>query len=517
MLERLLKVKGLEAIRREAAADQPNALKRSLKIKDLVAIGVGFVIGSGIFVTAGLAAAGSGDYPAAGPAVTVSFIIVALACLLCVLCYAEFASYIPSAGSAYTYAYASLGEFTAWILGWNLILEYMVGNIAVAISWSGYFASICRGFGLDIPTWLLHSYFGADPQVIASAPQILGVPIVFNLPAVLIVLLICAMVIRGMRESANVNDALVVLKILIILGVIGLGACYVNPQNWIPFAPNGLAGIQAGAAIVFFAYIGFDAITTVAEETENPKRDLPLGMIITLVISTTLYVATSAVLTGMVPYSQLGTSDPMATAFELLNMPMVAAFISIGAVISMTAVLIIFQIAQPRIFFAMARDGLLPKSLSKVHPVYRTPYITTLGMAAFVTLGAGFMDLSVVIELCNIGTLFAFAAVCLGVIVMRRTRPEIEPAFRTPWVPWVPLGGILCCFYLVAGMPPITWLRFVVWVILGVVIYFAYGYRHSRLLHGGQVEAATESAVAPIEAETEREAEPESKESKASE
>ncbi|MGM9999349.1 MAG: amino acid permease [Candidatus Bruticola sp.] len=506
MLERLLtllkqvfRVKGIEQLKLEAGSAQRNALKRALKLKDLVAFGVGAVIGSGIFVTVGLAAAGSRDYVAAGPAVIISFLVVSLACLLCVLCYAEFASVIPSAGSAYTYAYASLGEYVAWILGWNLILEYAVGNIAVAISWSGYFISILKGFGINFPVWLADSYFTASPEAIAAAPVLFGVPIMCNIPAIFIVVILTCIIVRGIKSSASFNDFLVIFKILIVIGVVVLGAAYVHPGNWTPFCPNGWAGIQAGAALVFFAYIGFDAITTLAEETENPGKDLPLGMVITLAISTLLYMAVAAVLTGMVPYTQLGTAEPMATAFALINMPKISAFISIGAVVAMTAVLLVFQVAQPRIFFVMARDGMIPQFFAKVHDKFRTPYITTWGTTVVVAACAGFMDLSVVIELCNIGTLFAFILVCLGVIVLRRQRPDLERPFRTPFVPWVPIGGIIFCFYLVAGMPSMTWVRFFVWMVIGTVIYMMYGYKHSTLLNPARSNLAPDAEGKVVE------------------
>lgn len=481
MLSRLWRVKDIETLKREASAESSNALKRTLKIKDLVALGIGAVIGSGIFVTAGLAAAGGGDYIAAGPAVMLSFIVVAVACLFCVLCYAEFASIVPAAGSAYTYAYATLGEYLAWLIAWNLILEYGIGNVAVAISWSGYFGSICANLGFPLPEWAMYSYFAAPPEVIAQAPQFLGIPIVCNLPAIGIILFLTAIIIKGMRESATLNAILVVLKILIILLVIVMGMGHIDIQNWVPFAPNGLAGIQAGAALVFFAYVGVDAITAVAEETENPGRDLPLGMIITLVLCTLLYMAAAAVLTGMVPYTELGTAEPMATAFNMLHMPWVAAIISVGAMVSMAAVLLVFQIAQPRIFFVMARDGLLPQSFAAVHSEFRTPHLTILWTGILVALGAGFMDLGVVIDLCNIGTLFAFILVCVGVLVLRYKMPEVRGKFRTPLVPWIPIAGVLTCLYLIAGMPVMTWVRFGLWMVVGSVIYFAYGYRHSTL------------------------------------
>lgn len=481
MLDQVFRTKSLERIAAESARNQEHGLKRSLNARDLIALGIGAIIGAGIFATTGTAAAGGPNHPAAGPAVVLCYVLVAIACLFCALCYAEFASMIPIAGSAYTYAYATLGELVAWIIGWDLILEYAVGNVAVAISWSGYFASLMRGLGIQIPVWLVTPTQMAGPEVHAVAPHFMGVPIVFNLPAILIVAALTWLLVRGIRESAQVNNGIVVVKILVVLFTIGVGAMYVNPDHWTPFAPNGWAGIQAGAALIFFAYIGFDAVSTAAEETQNPGRNLPIGMLGSLAICTILYVAVSAVLTGLIPYSELGTAEPMATAFEKLGMHWASGIIAFGAVIAMTAVLLVFQLGQPRIFFSMARDGLLPRFFGQVHPKFRTPHVTTMLTGLVVALAAGFMDINAVVELCNIGTLFAFVLVCIGVIVLRRTKPDAPRPFRTPFVPLVPILGILSCGYLMAAMPTVTWVRFGLWLLFGIVIYAVYGFRNSRI------------------------------------
>lgn len=479
--QRLLKSKSLETLHREAFKNDESGLKRTLGVKDLLALGIGAVIGSGIFVTTGVAAAGSDGYLGAGPAVTLSFVVVAIACLFCALCYAEFASMIPVAGSAYTYSYATLGEFVAWIIGWDLILEYLVGNIAVSVSWSGYFVALVRQFGIVIPPWLCTPTQLAPPDVVASAPMLFGYHIVFNLPAILIVALLTWVLVIGMKESARLNNIIVVIKLAIIAFIVIVGAMYVNPDNWTPFMPNGWAGVQYGAAYVFFAYVGFDAISTAAEETENPGRNLPIGLIGALLFCTILYVAVALVVTGMLPYTQLGVAEPMVLAFELLHMPWAVVIIAVGVLISMTAVLLVFQMGQPRIFFSMARDGLFPKSFGAIHPVYRTPYLTTIGCGIFVALPAGFADVSSVLELCNIGTLFAFVVVCIGVIVMRYRNPEARRPFAVPFCPWIPLAGVASCAYLMAAMPMHTWIGFGIWLAVGVVVYALYGYHHSTL------------------------------------
>ncbi|MBI3926109.1 MAG: amino acid permease, partial [Armatimonadetes bacterium] len=452
MLDKIFRTKSLDRIMAESRSRE-GSLRRTLKAKDLVALGIGAIIGAGIFATTGTAAAGGANHPPAGPAVVLCYVLVAFACAFSALCYAEFASMIPIAGSAYTYAYATLGELVAWIIGWDLILEYAVGNVAVAISWSGYFNSLLRGLGMPLPEWLCTATQSASPEVLAAAPHIGQIPIVFNLPALVIVGLLTWLLVRGIQESARVNNVVVMIKVLIVLFVIGLGTFYIDPANWVPFAPSGWAGVQAGAALIFFAYIGFDAVSTAAEETENPGRDLPIGMLGSLVICTVLYIAVSAVLTGLVPYTALGTAEPMATAFEMLGLTWASGIIAFGAVVAMTAVLLVFQMGQPRIFFSMSRDGLLPRVFARVHPRYRTPHVTTILTGFLVAVSASFMEIGAVIELCNIGTLFAFVLVALGIIVLRRAEPDRPRPFRTPLVPWLPLVSIAFCLYLMLNLP----------------------------------------------------------------
>jgi APA family basic amino acid/polyamine antiporter len=412
-----------------------------------------------------------------------SYLLTAVACSFCALCYAEFASMIPVSGSAYTYAYATLGELIAWIIGWDLIIEYAIGNVAVAVSWSGYFKELLRGFGMDLPGWLTTDYRTAhrSAEILASAPHLGSVPLVVNLPAMLIVGVITVVLVIGIKESARFNAAMVLIKLVVVLGFIAVGGFYVKPENWHPFAPNGWAGIATGAALIFFAYIGFDAISTTAEEARNPQRDMPIGMIASLTICTVLYVLVTAVLTGIVPYQQLGTAEPLATALNAVQLDWAAGFISFGAVVSMTAVLLVFQLGQPRIFFVMSRDGLLPRVFANVHPRFRTPHVTTILTGVFVAAFAGFMDINEAVELTNIGTLFAFILVAVGVIVLRAREPHRPRPFRCPWVPWVPLLGVTSCAYLMAQLPWLTWVRFVIWLFLGLLIYFLYGANQSNL------------------------------------
>jgi APA family basic amino acid/polyamine antiporter len=481
-------------------------LKRSLGPVELTALGIGAIIGAGIFSTVGTAAAGGAAHLGAGPALVISFVVTAIACGFAALCYAEFAAMVPVAGSAYTYAYATLGELVAWIIGWDLIIEYAVGNVAVAISWSGYFQELLRGLGLHIPAWLgvdfrtaqqaAAAVAGAGPDASAlganvletaramnDAPRVAGIPVILDLPAFLIVMAITWVLVRGIRESAWLNTAMVALKLLIIAFFLIVGAFYVKPANWTPFAPNGWAGISSAAAIIFFAYIGFDAVSTTAEETRNPQRDMPIGIIGSLIVCTVLYVAVALVLTGMLPYPQLDTAEPLATAFSALGMNWTAGIISLGAVFATTSVLVVFQLGQPRIFFSMARDGLLPGWAAKVHPVHRTPHVTTILTGIAVATFAAIANINEVVELTNIGTLFAFVLVALGILVLRRTRPDLERPFRTPLVPLVPVLAIVSCVYLMAQLPWITWVRFIVWLAIGLVFYFAYGYWHSALGH----------------------------------
>lgn len=482
-LSSLFRTKKLDDI--IADSEKPEyKLKRSLNAFDLTTLGVGAIIGAGIFAMTGTAAAGSSEYVGAGPALVISFILTAIACGFAALCYAEIASMIPIAGSAYTYSYASLGELIAWIIGWDLILEYAVGNIAVAISWAGYFKELLSGFGIQIPWFLVTDIRTAleKPGLIDTAPHVLGIPIVFNLFAVLIVAFITYILVIGIKESARFNSVMVAIKILILLFFIGVGAFFVKPQNWIPFAPNGWKGIQTGAAIVFFAYIGFDAVSTAAEETKNPAKTLPVGMIASLLISTVLYIAVALVLTGLVPYTKLSTAEPLALALHLIHLNWAAGVVAFGAVIATTAVLLVFQLGQPRIFFSMSRDGLLPSSFSKVHPKYRTPYVTTILTGVFVAFFAAIANISEAAELTNIGTLFAFVLVCAGVLILRVKEPNARRGFKTPLVPVVPILGILSCLYLMLGLPTITWFRFIIWLTIGLIIYFAYGRWHSKLL-----------------------------------
>jgi basic amino acid/polyamine antiporter, APA family len=494
-------------------------LKRSLGAFQLTLLGIGAVIGAGIFSTVGTAAAGGADHVGAGPALLLSFVITAVTCGFAALCYAEFASMVPISGSAYTYSYATLGELVGWIIGWDLIIEYAVGNVAVAISWSGYFQELLRGLGVHFPNWLGIDYrtaaqssrqvaeavaSGVDPstlgaaivraaQALADAPQLFGMPIVFNLPAFAIVMLVTWILVIGIRESAWFNSSMVILKLAIIVFFVVMGAFYVKPENWHPFAPNGFKGIAGAAAIIFFAYIGFDAVSTAAEETRNPKRDLPIAILWSLVICTVIYMAVAAILTGMLPWNQLGTAEPLATAFSSLNMTWPALIISLGAVFATTSVLVVFQLGQPRIFFSMARDGLLPKWAAKVHPKYQTPYVTTWLAGWFVAIFASFANIDEIVQLTNIGTLFAFVLVCIGVTILRIKDPHRERSFRVPLGPWVvPMLGAASCIFLMVYLPPASWWRFVGWLILGMSVYFAYGYNNSIVgKQAGRPERAT--------------------------
>jgi APA family basic amino acid/polyamine antiporter len=477
-----------------AEGDQPHALKRVLGAGDLVMLSIGAVIGAGIFSAIGTAAAGetlpTGEIVryGAGPSLILSFVLLGVVCGLAALCYAELASMIPQAGSAYAYSYATMGELVAWIIGWDLILEYAVGNIAVAIAWSGYLTSLLGGVGIQLPSHLTHGYrtalLSSDPAVhglLESAPRIAGVPLLLNIPAALIVLAITALLYVGVRESARANSLMVVVKLLVLGLFVGLGSMHLDPANYTPFAPNGWRGIHQGAAIVFFAYIGFDAVSTAAEETRDPQRNMPRGILGGLAICTVIYVIVGIVATGLVPYEQLKAADPLARALEVAGLPRASAIISLGAVVSLTAVLLVFQYGQPRIFFAMARDGLLPRWAAKVHPRFRTPHVTTVATGLAVAIGALFADENEIYDLTNIGTLAAFAIVCLGVLVLRIREPERPRPFRVPMLWLVAPAGFAACVYVMTGLPAHAWERFGIWLALGLVIYFAYGYRKSRL------------------------------------
>jgi APA family basic amino acid/polyamine antiporter len=478
----------------ELLVGDQSGLRRELGIKDLVLLSIGAVIGAGIFSSIGTAAAGE-VLPdgtiiryGAGPALVLSFAMIALVCGLCALAYAELSSMIPIAGSAYTYTYATLGELVAWIVGWNLLLEYAVGNIAVAIAWSGYFNSLLSGFGADLPGWLTHGYrtalLSSDPSVSAlmqTAPRVAGVPILLNIPAFVIVMAITWILYIGVRESAEANKWMVYFKLLVLGFFVVIGAMNINPDNYTPFAPNGWRGVHQGASILFFAYIGFDAISTAAEETKDPQRNVPRGILYGLGICTIIYIIVGAVATGLVPFAQLKGADPLARALEIAGLPIASWFVALGAVVSLTAVLLVFQYGQPRIFMAMARDGLWPKWAAAIHPKYRTPHITTLWTGVVVAVGSLFLDENEIYDLTSIGTLAAFAIVSIGVLVLRYTDPKRPRPFRAPAIWVVALGGAAACVFVMAGLPQRTWIRFAVWTAVGVALYFAYGYRKSTL------------------------------------
>ncbi len=469
---------------------------------DLVMLAIGAVIGAGIFGAIGTAAAGqigpNGEVirVGAGPALVFSFLLLGAACALAGLCYAELASMIPQAGSAYAYSYATLGEIVAWIIGWDLILEYAVGNVAVAISWGDYFTTLLRGLDIVLPQWLTTGYrtalLSSDPAIhglLASAPRLLGIPILINIPAFGIVMLITWLLLQGARESTTANNIMVGIKLVVLTLFVVVGAFHINPANYHPFAPNGFTGIHQGAAIVFFAYIGFDAISTAAEETKNPQRNLPIGILGGLAICTVIYIIIGFVLTGMVPYRQLAVADPLARALQLAGLTTVGWIVALGAAISMAAVLLVFQYGQPRIFFSMARDGLLPKWAAKVHPVHRTPYVTTLLTGVLVALASSVGDAAETYDLTNIGTLFAFMLVCIGVLVLRHKEPDRPRPFRVPFVWPVTLLGAAGCLFIMKGLPRSAWERFGWWLVIGLVLYFSYGIRHSKLRIGNRQSA----------------------------
>ena len=547
-----------ESFDRETAG---TSLVKSLNLLDLTCFGIAAVVGAGIFTTLGKAAADG------GPAVSVLFVLTAVTCLFSALCYSEFASRIPVSGSAYTYSYAVFGELIAWLIGWNLLMEYAIGNSTIAFSWSDYFSNILEGLKIPLPGWLRTDYYSCSEAAVQAAdtlrklevdaglltiwenaPRIAGLRMIVDLPALMINLVITCLVYIGIQESKLASNAMVFLKLSVVLGVIVIGSFYVTPSNWIPFAPNGATGVLQGIAAVFFTYIGFDAISTTAEECKNPKRDLPLATLLTLAICTVLYVILAFVLTGMVSYKELDVDDPLAIVFTKHNLNWLSGIISLSAVVAVASVFLVFQLGQPRIFMSMARDGLLPKQFAKIHPTFKTPSFATIVTGFAVAIPTLFLNSQIVMDLCSIGTLFAFVLVCGGILELnaidraetdRSGTSTVRSGFRVPYIngqfvvpallvlysvfmksmplnhdltrdwswekfpyfvfygvffvlsifTWlrrwslIPVLGVITNLYLIAGIGHLNWLRFGVWCLVGLGVYFSYGYSHSRLAH----------------------------------
>jgi basic amino acid/polyamine antiporter, APA family len=480
-----------------ADAERPeHRLRKTLGPWSLTALGIGAIIGTGIFVLTGTAAAGTvlqfpsvlkaplldfflhgthalgvAGRPGAGPAIALSFLLVAIACALAGLCYAELASMIPIAGSAYTYSYATLGELVAWIIGWDLILEYAVSNMAVAVGFSAYIDSLLAGLGLKIPDSIANPVFNDSLGHTGSY---------FNVPGFLIVMILTIVLVRGIRESAGANNFMVGVKLIAIVIFLIFASRYIHTTNWKPFMPNGWQGVLTGGAIVFFTYIGFDSVSTAAEETKNPQKDVPFGIIASLIVCAVLYCAVAIVLTGIENWKFLNNAAPVANALHLIRLYRVERWVTVGALMGMLSSLLVYQLGQARVWFAMSRDGLLPRVFSSVHKRFRTPHVSTWVAGLFVAIPAGLFDIGTLAELSNIGTLFAFILVALGVLILRKRQPERLRGFRTPWCPVVPVLAIVCCLILMASLPIETWLRFVVWLIIGLVIYVSYSRFHSE-------------------------------------
>jgi APA family basic amino acid/polyamine antiporter len=492
--QNLFKVKSPDAL---IAEGKKSELSKTLTAWDLIILGIGAVVGTGIFTIVGIAAQGGPEGVGAGPALIVSMLIAAVACVFAALCYSEFASMIPVAGSAYTYTYATMGEFMAWMVGWVLMLEYAIGNITVASAWTGYLFQLLKGFShvlpnwvVNPPIWLINDYRSAsvicqrehlNPNIVI--PHILGIPISINIPAIFIVLLITFILTRGVKESTKLAGIMVAVNLLVITAFVVVGAFYIKPENWVPFAPNGFEGIFMGSFLIFFAYIGFDAISTTAEETKNPQRDLPIGILGTLIICTILYIVVALVLTGMMPYSQIDFQAPIAHAMRVVGQNRLAGFISVGALAGLTSVLLIYQLGTTRILYAMSRDGFIPKSLRQINKKYRTPHVLTWLAGIIVIIGTLFMDINISAELCNFGTFSSFIVVCAAVLILRKTDPDRHRPFRVPFSPLFPILGILTCgglmVYSMQHLKTST-LLFPLWLVIGVVIYFVYSYRKQR-------------------------------------
>ncbi|MFA6166367.1 MAG: amino acid permease [Gemmatimonadaceae bacterium] len=478
--------KPMSILMQEASGEGEHSLKRSLSALNLTALGVGAIIGAGIFVLTGTAAATH-----AGPAIVLSFVFAGLGCAFAGLCYAEFASMIPIAGSAYTYGYATLGEFFAWIIGWDLILEYLFAASTVAVGWAGYFSRIMNDIGYPIPAALSNA-----PYRVEGTHTLIRTGAIINLPAVLLVLALTALLVVGIKESARFNNFIVAVKVSIVLLVIGFGIMFVDQANWHPFIPAkeivdaatgttryGWSGIFAGAGVIFFAYIGFDAVSTAAQEAKNPQRDLPIGILASLAVCTVLYILMAAVMTGLTPFRNLAVPDPVYVALDAAGpgLAWLKYLTTVGAIAGLASVVLVMLMGQPRIFYAMSRDGLLPPLFGRVHKKFKTPYLATIITGIVAAAVAGAFPIGLLGELVSIGTLLAFVIVCAGILVLRYVQPELHRPFRTPFVPFVPIGGILVCGWLMWSLPRDTWLRLLIWMGIGLVIYFVYSRRHSKL------------------------------------
>jgi APA family basic amino acid/polyamine antiporter len=484
--------KSITALRAEADAAGERTLKRALGPYNLITLGIGAIIGAGIFVLTGQAAA-----LYAGPAVPLSMVLVGIACAFAGLCYAEMASAVPIAGSAYTYSYATMGELIAWIIGWDLVLEYAAGAATVGVGWSGHFVSLLNDFGFSLPATMTNSptQWCTPTQVREAVAGCAHAGLnwtgaIINAPAVFIVVLMSTILVIGIKESATVNNFIVTLKVSIILLIFFVGLAHFHPANLKPFVPPntgdwgtyGPSGVLRGAGLVFFAYIGFDAVSTAAQEARNPQKDMPIGILGSLAICTVLYVVVSAVLVGMVPYRDLNVAAPMALAMQRIGAPeFIRVLVDVGAVLGLGSVILVMLLGQSRVFYSMSRDGLLGKWAASVHPKFRTPYLSTIFTGIAVAIATGMLPLELLGQLVNIGTLLAFVLVSIGVMVLRRTRPDLHRPFRTPWVPFVPIMGVVCCAGLMLTLPEDTWLRLVVWLLIGFSIYFTYSRRHSLL------------------------------------
>jgi APA family basic amino acid/polyamine antiporter len=465
--------KPLDELKREA---ESGTFERALGPLNLTTLGIGAIIGAGLFVLTGNAASQN-----AGPALVLSMLLAGAACAFAGICYAEMASMIPVAGSAYTYAYATLGQLVAWIIGWDLILEYSLSTATVAVGWSGYAVGFLNNLGISVPPELT-----VPRGTLISLADGTAATGVFNVPATLVVLAVTALLIIGIRESANFNSAIVVIKVAVLLVFIAVGVNYINPDNWKPFVPEntgqfghfGWSGVLRGAGVIFFAYIGFDAVSTAAQEARNPQRDLPIGILASLIICTIIYVAVALVLTGLVPYQDLAVPNPISVGIAATGMRWLEPVINIGAVCGLSSVMLVTLLGQSRIFFSMSRDGLLPPVFQKVHPRFRTPWLGTLLTGSIVAVAAGLVDISTLGTLTSMGTLLAFVIVCGGVLILRYRAPELQRPFRTPGMPWFPIIGILICFYLMVGLPLSTWIRLVIWLAVGMLIYLGYSHRN---------------------------------------